>query len=117
MTQEKKLPKNVWLLVNHSKAPLLQQVPMKSNPDKMVNKPVAGKYKLVEQIFITTTLSNKKVTSASVIIEILNKKLVKSRLEKSAPEQVINYYLKQYVPEIKKFFKQYYNTDFLLSDE
>lgn len=89
----KPLPKKLFLLINHTQ---------QSIPDQ------PGKSKVIEQCLVTSNLTDSKMRKATVIVDILNKKLIKSRYSSENSSKVMQHYLEEYLPEIKKYFLVYH---------
>lgn len=91
--------KLVYIVVSHTKKPL-----------KLNGKKVPNEFQIYEKVFLSDNLTDSMIASASLIIDIKNRSITKSKpeYESIGKELVINRYIGLYLLQIARFYKQEY---------
>lgn len=95
--------KKVYLAILHARMPFV------NNKNQLVK----DKNQVEERCYLATNLKGDLLASASVIIDIESKTIVKSRsaYENVGVETVVNYYMDRYAENIKKFYQYKFGTN------
>lgn len=117
--------RNLYLVVVHSKhVKMPTSVEILSNPafEKVVREAMAqckhqgdvkkqiakiaranAKDITMEQVFLTDNHSHNRISSASIIIDVDKRSIIKNRFETNSPQEMIDLYIQKYADKIKEF--------------